>query len=146
MLKVLFSMFMVLNLVHFAFAKDAMKPAKAVELPKISEGELAVFDGEKYKKFRIFTEEGLSFSEDCKVKSGKMKCLAYLASVTKLDKALNLEPRISPASLLCTHLEGVSYLAINFKKEELNYCEFSDGSYVGSWALFYKFFPKNIIK
>ena len=117
---------------------------KNVPLPTINEGEFAVFEGTNYKKFKVFESDGLTFSADCKAK--KMKCEAAEASAKKIDKIQNPAPRISPASQLCSIVDGKNLIAFNQKKEEYNFCEFEDGSLVNSWSLYYKFFPKTVIK
>ncbi len=117
---------------------------KNVPLPTIKDGEFAVFDGTNYKKFKVFESEGLRFSTDCKTK--KMKCKAVEASAKQIDKIQNPTPRISPASQLCSIVEGKNLIAFNQKKEEYNFCQFEDGSFVNSWSLYYKFFPKTVIK
>ncbi len=137
------SKFVILFCLEFAFSKEILKP---VPVPTLADGELAVFDGQKYKKFRSYEEDALVLSSDCQSTSGKRKCEAKLAVARATEKTFVPEPNISPAAHLCNVVAGTSLIVLDQKKQELNFCQFSDGSMVGSWSLFYKIFPKNIIK
>lgn len=135
MLKVLF--FLIVS-------QSLLAAEKTVPLPKIQDGEFAVFDGTQYRKFKVFDSDGLTFSTDCKLSA--MKCKAVEVAQKKNTKIENPEHGISPASQLCSLVDGKNLIAFNSKKEEYNFCEFEDHSLVNSWSLYYKFFPKTAIK
>ena len=133
-------------MVLFLLSGAALASQSPIPVPHVSEGEFAVFNGTKYKIFKVFEAEGLSLSSDCKVSTGKMKCQAFEASGKSIADVHFSDGRVTPASQLCSQLSGKNLIAFNSKKEEHNYCEFADGSLVNSWTLFYKYFPKNTIK
>ena len=120
------------------FASKANEPT--IVVPAVGEGEYAIFDVNKYRKFKVFESEGLMLSADCQLK--KMKCEAFEAANKKIDKIENPLRGVSPASQLCSTLDGKNLIAFNHKKDEYNFCQFEDKSLVNSWTLYYKFFPK----
>ncbi len=138
-------MFKILSLIFVSALLTAVAPAP-ISVPHLNVGEYAFYNGSQYKIFKIIETEGLKLSSDCKVNTGKMKCQAYTASTRSMPDVQFSDARITPASQLCSQLNGKNFIAFGSKKEELNYCQFADGSLVNSWSLFYKFFPKNTIK
>ncbi len=119
-------------------------PAKPIiKIPEVPIDHYAVFEKETYRIFKTFQFERLDLSADCLNQDNKPKCLAYLNSLNHPIESSKF--RGSPASKICTELTGINLIAFNHKKQEVNFCEFKDGSMVNSWTLYYKHYPKKYI-
>ncbi len=133
-------------LIIFLFASNVYAGSGPVKVPKLANAEFAVFDGTKYRKFSTFIAYGLKLSSECKPKKGPIICKAFEASTKKIEKIISPASQMNPASILCNQLGGKNLIALNNAREEFNYCEFEDRSMANSWSLYYKFYPKNIMK
>lgn len=96
-----------------------------------------------YKPIQVIEKDGVTISKDC-LKSGKMKCQAWDAVLNK--KALTPTPGVgvvgNPAARYCHDYNANNLIVLDAKKNEYDYCVFSDGSMIDSWSLYYKHFRK----
>ncbi|KHD88728.1 MAG: hypothetical protein OM95_08000 [Bdellovibrio sp. ArHS] len=116
----------------------ASKPAK----PKLKPGQYAVFMNETYRVVESVTKDQLVISKNC-----GSSCLAINA--LKKKEALPRAPHSAmqnPAAQYCKAVGGTNLIAINSNGAEENLCTFSDNSFVNSWDLFYKRFPKSNLR
>lgn len=109
------------------------------KMPNLKESEYAVFVEDKYEIFTTEKVEELELDSNC-AKKKPPTCLAFLARerggkgpVAPKHPGLN-----NPAALFCEAQEGRNLIAMNFKKQEFNFCRFKDGSMVNSWSLYLK--------
>lgn len=109
-------------------------------LPDLKNNEFAFFENDKYIKFTFIEYENLKLSNLCFKRNRAPLCLAYSSSIKGPIK--NIPYRGNPASQYCNEIGGINLIAFDSKKNEINICYFDDRSFVNSWSLYYKAFPK----
>nr|BFD57967.1 hypothetical protein CKG001_00740 [Bdellovibrio sp. CKG001] len=116
-----------------------------VEMVSAADLGLRYYDSIKktYKPLQVIEKDGVTISKSC-LKSGKMKCQAWDAVLNK--KALTPTPGVgvvgNPAARYCHDYNANNLIVLDAKKNEYDYCVFSDGSMIDSWSLYYKHFKK----
>lgn len=127
----------------------AVKATKSIERPRkpasIKTNEFAVFIDKQYTIVKTKKFDGLLINAEC---STSKPCEA-LSAVKKTKVPLSKGPHPAlqhPAAHHCADLGGKNLIAINANGEDENLCRFGDSSYINSWDLYYKHFPKTVIK
>lgn len=96
-----------------------------------------------YKSLAVIEKDGVTISQAC-FKSGKLRCQAWDAVLNK--KALTRTPGVgvvgNPAARYCHDHNANNRIVLDRKKNEYDYCLFSDGSMIDSWSLYYKHYKK----
>lgn len=125
------------------FAKVQNNKNKVLPPAKLQKDEFTYFDDNKYNNFKITEFENMKLSSSC-FKNAKPNCGAYSLSLLKKNPPVpTSEGRFHPASIYCKELGGRPIIALNYKKDEYDFCMAKDKSLVSSWSLYYKHFPKN---
>lgn len=111
--------------------------------PALNKDEYAIFIKNKYIKFKTKKYEGLELDMSCFTKSIKPVCKAYeFSQIRPKNLKIKNEAMNNFAALTCESVFGSNLLALDFQRNDYNFCRFDDGSMVNSWSLFYKHFPK----
>ncbi|XGC80998.1 DUF333 domain-containing protein [Bdellovibrio bacteriovorus] len=106
--------------------------------------EIAVFLDEKYTVVKTKTLNGIVVDEKC---ASQKNCEAKNALNTKKEFPSAPHPAMqNPAAHYCTSYGAKNLVAVSPTGGEVNFCRFKDGSYINSWNLFYKHFPKTTVK
>ena len=134
----------------FAFAQqDEPRPmAKPLfpAVPKLQKGEYAIFIEKNYQIFRTTEVNKLEFDNSC-FKAGKTPtCEAALAANNKSEPVYKTQNLFHPAANFCEARGGRNLIALDYKRDEYNFCRFKDNSMVNSWAMYNKHNPQKIIK
>lgn len=97
----------------------------------------------KYRPAEVFEKEGVTLSKSC-LKSGKMKCQAWDAVLNRRTPTPTPGVGVigNPAARYCHDHNANNRIVLDAKKNEYDYCVFSDGSMIDSWSLYYKHFKK----
>lgn len=136
-LHVLLSVSLLLSNSH-ALAAHPKKPTN------LKPNEIAVFLDEKYTIVKTKTIDGIIFDEKCATQKA---CEAKSALAKKKEFPSAPHPAMqNPAAHYCTSYGAKNLVAVSPTGGEVNFCHFKDGSYVNSWDLFYKHFPKTTVK
>ena len=130
-------------------SKDKSKKQKVAEIkkPTLKKGEYAIFLDEKYEIFTTVEYNKLEIESKCAKKNGIYDCLA--AKSDSLPKVNTVEVGFGnyhPAANYCNEIDGKNLIAVDYLKDEVSFCRFSDGSMVKSWSLHHRLFPPTIRK
>ena len=128
---------------------DKSKEQKVIEIkkPTLKKGEYAIFLDEKYEIFTTVEYNKLEIDSKCAKKNGIYDCLA--AKSDSLPKVNTVEVGFGnyhPAANYCNEIDGKNLIAVDYLKDEVSFCRFSDGSMVKSWSLHHRLFPPTIRK
>lgn len=111
---------------------------KPALFPKIKLDEYAIFVDGRYEVFKTKKFEDLELDLKC-FKDGIPKCEAYAFSQMKPTNADLEKNKINNfVAAHCHAIYGLNLIALNYKKDEFNFCRFKDGSMVSSWSVFMK--------
>lgn len=116
-----------------------------IKKPNLKKGEYAIFLDEKYEIFTTVEYNKLEIDSKCVKKNGVYDCLA--AKSDSLPKVNTVEVGFGnyhPAANYCNEIDGKNLIAIDYLKDEVSFCRFSDSSMVKSWSLHHKLFPPAI--
>lgn len=84
-------------------------------------------------------ERGLTVSESCRTRDGRLDCEAYRV-LSRVRMSLLAKPPAGgqePGSLLCVALGGRVAMGVDAKKNENSFCRFRDGSIVDNGTIFH---------
>lgn len=126
------------------FQANAKNKKVAPDLTQIkSETSVLISVDDKYKLFETVKKDGATVSATC-----AQKCSAVTALQAK-KKNFPKAPHPSlqhPAAVYCKELGGKNLIAKNKTGGDQDVCYFADASFVDSWQLFYKHYPKESVK
>jgi putative hemolysin len=129
-----------------ASTQNSTSALDPVRPPKLAEGEFAIILDESYKTFKTKTYEKLELTTEC-FKNSKPSCIAYKVGLEKPQKVKITNPDANNVAVInCTNLGGKSFVALDHKNNEYNFCRFSDGSMVTAWSMYFKHNPPQTIK
>jgi hypothetical protein len=94
--------------------------------------------GKQAKEIKIIKHEGFRISQTC-VKALSVKCDAWSALQNKRGfERKDIGTIGNPAASYCASYKAKNIIFINSKKQEFDYCYFSDNSVVDAWDLYNK--------
>ncbi len=116
--------------------------------PKVKKGEYALFLKDKYIVFKTQkTSEGFEFDRSCFAKSKKPNCMASTYAKMKAENVQVPHPDMNNrAAFHCAKMNGRNLLAIDFERNEVDFCRFPDNSMVSSWSMYLYHNPMPVIK
>lgn len=126
-------------------APKSISAKPVIPVPDVAKGEIAIFENGNYRKVKTIFQHGLTLSLDCIKKGAQPSCLAFSTSLAAPPPPTS-KFNGNPASQNCSEFKGANLIAFNAQKQEVNYCQFADGSMVNSWDLYYKRHPPTYIK
>ena len=108
--------------------------------------QLKLWKDDKYIPVVIKEHQGLHLSDVC-LKKSPANCDAFNATkVVTTASATRTGTVGHPASRYCHDKNGVVRILISNDNKQYDFCLFKDGSMIDSWELYYKHFPKEVIK
>jgi putative hemolysin len=121
-----------------SYAKSSSYQATSTSLPALGNNEVAVYNT-KYTVFKVSKVNGIRVA-NC----NNTQTCAAARTPKKSQKTAKYSG--SPASQFCSEQSGNNVIAYDFKKNEINLCEFSDGSLAYAWDMYRKAYPKSQIQ
>jgi putative hemolysin len=122
-------------------AAQSKKQTEHPKPPQLKSDEYALFLTDKYIVFKTKKTDQLEFDLSC-YKKNKLDCLAFEISKNKIKNVQIENPGMNNmAALYCAKAEGRNLLALDHRRNEKDFCRFSDNSMVSSWSLYLKFNP-----
>lgn len=122
----------------FAENKEVKKTVRNFPAPPaVKKGEYALFLEDKYITFKTQKWNKYEFDTSCfKANKKKPECMAYEYTQVKNKNYQLPDPSMNnAAAFICSKRNGKNLLALDFKKNEIDFCRFPDGSMVNSWNL-----------
>jgi len=105
--------------------------------PAVKKGEYALFLDDKYTTFKTIKWNKYELDTSCfKANKKKPECMAYeYTQIKKKDYQLPDPSMNNAAAFICSKRNGKNLIALDYKKNEIDFCRFPDGSMVNSWNL-----------
>mgnify|MGYP001602787328 FL=1 len=123
-----------------------LKNEKSIEVPRLKEGEYAIFLNDTYKVFKTKRFEELEIEVSC-FKKNKPRCKAFDFSKIKPKEIKSTQASMNNfAAIHCADISGRNLIALDSKRNEYNFCYFKDGSMANSWSIYFKHHSVPIVK
>lgn len=108
---------------------------------------LTIHTRDRAQKISFQDYKGLELSQNCFKKGTTPECEAFRLSSQKFSVSAQGSQFLgNPASTYCSSMSGTSNVGKSNNGNDIDVCEFSDGSFVKSWSAFYKHYPNKPLK